>query len=140
MLIDVDCRAQLLDAAASTQSGVRDLVRMLDWRASRVVALLKTMRQERLIDFHSVVLGRRGRPKKIVFATALGLEFLQVYESLKLKPLRAREEDLARAVKDAYYTQRLVEYGHSPFRLFMELNIVVNNIEISSKASETLRE
>jgi hypothetical protein len=98
------------------------------------------MHHERLIDFHSVPSGKQGRPKQIVFATPLGLEFLHVYRNLRMKPLRAREEDLAHAVKDAYYAQRLVEYGHSPFKLFMELNSIVNNIKISSEASETLRE
>lgn len=139
----VDDRAQLLDVVSPTRcgvKGVKDLIRMLNWRPSRVIALLKVMHQENLIDFHPVPPGRRGRPKKIVFGTPLGLEFLQVYRNLQMKPLRAREEDLARAVKDAYYAQRLVEYGHSPFRLFMELNTIVNNIKISSETSASLRE
>ena len=137
---DMDDRARLLDAVVLARNGVKDLIRMLDWRASRVVFLLRIMRHERLIDFHSVARGKQGRPKQVVFATPLGLEFLQVYRSLRMMPLRAREEDLAHAVKDAYYTQRLVEYGHSPFKLFMELNAIVNNIKISSETSETLRE
>jgi hypothetical protein len=140
LLNDVDERARLLYALVSNRCGVRDLVRLLDWRASRVVALLQVMRQERLIDFQPVSCSGRGRPKKIFFCTPLGLEFLQAYRTLRMKPLRAREEDLAHAVKDAYYTQRLVDYGHSPFKLFMELNTIVNNIKIASKTSEILRE
>jgi hypothetical protein len=49
--------------------------------------------------------------------------------------LQARKEDLEHAVKDALYTQRLVEYGHSPFKLFMELNTIAHNIYKSSETA-----
>ncbi len=139
LLKDLDERAQLLDAISSTRTGVKDLISVLNWRPSRVIALLQLMHQERLVDFQSAPSEKRGRPKKILFATPLGLEFLQVYRDLQTKPLRARREDLIHAAEDAQYVQRLLEYGHSPFRLFTELNTIVNNIKISSEASAALR-
>jgi hypothetical protein len=54
-----------------------------------------------------------------------------------MTPLRARKKDLERAAKDAAYTSRLVANGHSPFKLFMELNMIARNIKVSSEASET---
>ena len=55
-----------------------------------------------------------------------------------MQQLKARKEDLDRAVKQALYIKRLIEYGHSPFELFMELNTIARNIKISSETSETL--
>ena len=49
--------------------------------------------------------------------------------------LQARKEDFERAVKHALYTQRLVDHGHSPFKLFMELNTIALNIKKSSETA-----
>lgn len=67
----------------------------------------------------------------------LGIEFLETYRELKMKPLKAKKEDLEHAVRDAAYTGRLVANGHSPFQIFMELNTIAHNIKISSETSET---
>ena len=52
--------------------------------------------------------------------------------------LKARKEDLDRAVKQTLYVIRLIEYGHSPFEIFMELNTIARNIKVSSETSETV--
>jgi transcription initiation factor IIE alpha subunit len=136
--MSLDGRAQILEAAASATNGVRDLVRVLGWKTSKVVSLLREMNNERLIDLQQVTLSRRGRPKKSVVCTPLGLEFLEVCRRLKMQPLRARREDLEHAVRDAAYASRLVAAGHSPFEIFTELNTIARNIEISSQTSETV--
>jgi len=102
------------------------------------VSLSKKMNAERLIEFQAVRHAARGRPKKGIICTALGLDFLETYKKLDMKRLRARKADLERAAKDASYTQRLVENGHSPFELFMELNSIVRNIRNSSQADQTV--
>ena len=137
--MSLDRRAQVLEAIASNPSGVRELLDTLGWRASNVVSLLKAMNEERLIELQQAKHSRRGRPKKIIMCTPLGFEFLQTFKTLQMKPIRARREDLEHAVKDALYTRRLAEYGHSPFKLFMELNTIVRNIKVSSQVTETVR-
>ena len=99
------------------------------------------MNEEKLIEFRQVCArahSRRGRPKKNVTCTPLGFEFLDTYRKLRMKPIKARKEDLEHAVKDSLYTDRLVANGHSPFKIFMELNTIVNNIKINSETSETI--
>ncbi len=135
----LDQRASILEAAAFAPYGIRDLVRALGWKTSRVIALLKKMHEERLIELRPVQHSRRGRPKKTIVCTPLGLEFLIAHRSLRMKPLRARREDLEHAVRDALYSQRLLEFGHSPFKLFLELDAIADNIKVSSKAPETIR-
>jgi predicted transcriptional regulator len=139
--LSVDERAQMLDVVASTQFGVRDVIQRLRWKPSRVVFLLEQMKDEGLIELQKnrARSFRRGRPKKIMMCTSLGFEFLEAYRKLKMKPLRARREDLEHAVEDALYTERLVANGHSPFELFMELNTIAYNIKISSEASGVIR-
>jgi hypothetical protein len=70
--------------------------------------------------------------------TPLGFEFLSAYSKLKMMPLKARREDLARAAKDVAYANRLVARGHSPFKIFMELNTIARNIKISSETPEAV--
>lgn len=136
--MSLDQKGQILEVVISNPVGVRDLVEILRWKTSKIISLLKVMNEERMIELQLVRYSRRGRPKKIIRCTPLGLEFLKTYRTLKLKPLRARKHDMDRAVKDALYSKRLVEFGHSPFKLFMELNVIVHNIKVSSEASEII--
>ena len=136
--MSLDQRAQILEAVASTACGVRDLVQVLGWKTSKVVSLLREMNKEKLINVQQVTHSRRGRPKKNIICTPLGMEFLETYRKLKMKPLRARKEDLERAVKDALYASRLAANGHSSFQIFMELNTIARNIKISSETSEVV--
>lgn len=139
--MSVDERAQILNVVAQTEHGVREVIQKLRWKPSRVISLLEQMKDEGLIELqkNSAHISRRGRPKKIMACTSLGYEFLDAYRRLRMKPLRARREDLEHVVKDALYAERLVANGHSPFKLFMELNAIVHNIKISSEASGVIR-
>lgn len=139
--MSLDEKAQILDVVAQTERGVREIIQKLRWKTSRVIFLLEQMKDEGLIELqkNSARNSRRGRPKKIMTCTSLGYEFLEAYRRLRMKPLRARKEDLEHAVEDALYTERLVANGHSPFKLFMELNTIAHNIKISSEASGTIR-
>jgi len=92
------------------------------------------MKDERLIQLQRSHTQKRGRPKKNIACTPLGLAFLETHKKLQIKPLRARKEDLEHAVKDALYAERLAANGHSPFRLFMELNTIAHNIKVASEA------
>jgi len=134
-------KALILKAVTSStyaSCGIRDLAQKLKWKTSTVISLLREMSQEKLIEFQAIRGSTRGRPKKTIKCTNLGLDFLETYEKLRMKPLRARKQDLEHAVKDALYTQRLVDRGHSPFKLFMELNTIVRNIRNSSETHQTI--
>jgi DNA-binding MarR family transcriptional regulator len=130
-------RAQILAAITSATYGVRDLAQTLKWKTSNVVFLLKKMNEEQLVEFQQVPHSKRGRPKKSIACTPLGFELLATYEKLRMTPLRARKKDLERAAKDAAYANRLVARGHSPFQIFMELNMIARNIKVSSENPET---
>lgn len=134
-------RARILEAVTSVGRGVREVAEELRWAPSRVINLLIIMEDEGLImevRSSSARSSGRGRPKKIMACTSLDLEFLEAYRKLKMRPLRARREDLEHAVRDALYTQRLIANGHSPFEFFMELNSIACNIKVSSEASQSI--
>jgi len=130
--MSLESRVELLKTASQSAFGVRELVERLHWKASKVVSLLKVMEEEGLVGFRVSRRGKRGRPKRLVEPTPLGLEFLESCASLAMKPLRSRRVDLERASREALYAERLVERGRDPFRLFLELNEVVRNIRVSS--------
>lgn len=135
----MDRRAQMLQAVLPAERGVREVTDELRWTPSRTVNLLRKMKDEGLIievQNDTTGFSKRGRPKKIMACTPLGLEFLESYRKLKMKPLRSRKEDFEHAVKDALYAEKLVTNGHSPFKLFMELNSIASNIKVSSETSE----
>lgn len=137
--MSLDQRAQILETAILGTCGVRELLKILKWKASKVISLLKEMNRERLIDLQQVRSSKKGRPKKNVLCTPLGYEFIETYRKLKMKLLQARKEDMDHAVNDALYTSRLVANDHSPFQLFMELNTIVRNIKVSSEITEITR-
>jgi predicted ArsR family transcriptional regulator len=137
--MSLDEKARILETVSSSSCGVRDVIKKLACRASRVISLLKEMEQEQLIEFQNATQSKRGRPRKNVVCTDLGFEFLEAHRRLRMKTVRVRKEDLDRAVKDALYVQRLVANGHSPFKLFMELNDIACNIKISSETSGIVR-
>jgi len=132
--MSVDARSKILKIVSSCLCGVKEVVQELDIRTSSTVALLEKMSEEGLISLENRY-SRRGRPKKTIKPTALGCEFLEAFEKLKSKSLKARKNDLKHAVDDALYTRRLIEEGHSPFALFMELNNIAHNLKVSSEAS-----
>ncbi len=139
--MSLENKAQILDAVTSSTSvtcGIRDIVQNLKWKTSRIIALSKEMSEERLIEFRTIKSPIRGRPKKAIVVTNLGLDFLETYRMLGTKPLRARKQDLERAAKDALHTERLIERGHQPFKLFLELNEIVRNISNSSKTNQSI--
>lgn len=133
--MSLDDRAKLLETVAQTPRGVRELIKKLGWSPSRVTHLLDMMRGEGLIESKLVRNESRGRPKKTVIPTPLGLDFLETHRKLRVKPLRARREDFEHAVRDALYAERLTAKGRSPFELFLELNRIVHNIKCSPENS-----
>lgn len=135
MSLKLDQRARVLKVVVSASCGVRDVIGRLGWKASRVVSLLAQMENEGLVEMRQEPSSGRGRPKKIVVSTGLGVEFLEAYRRLEVKPLRAQRVDLERAVRDALYAERLVAAGHSAFELFMELNMIVRSVGESGEAS-----
>ena len=135
--MSLDQRAQILTTITAATCGVRDLAQMLKWKTSNIVSLLKKMDEEQLITLQQVAHSKRGRPKKSITCTPLGFEYLATYKKLKMTPLRARKEDLAHATKDAAYANKLVANGHSPFKVFMELNMIAHNIAVSSETTKT---
>lgn len=126
-------RARILEATAISPCGVREIVHSLKLKTSNVISLLRKMNDEQLIEIRLAANSNKGRPKKCVRPTPLGCDFLDAYKKLNMKPLRANRQDLNHAVKDAVYASRLVERGHLPFQIFMELNMIASNIKNSSE-------
>ncbi|NIO36753.1 hypothetical protein GTO27_03515 [Candidatus Bathyarchaeota archaeon] len=138
--MSTDQRARILEAITPVGRGVREMAEELRWAPSHVISLIKKMEDEGLImevQSDGARHSKRGRPKKKMACTPLGLDFIKTHRRLMTKPLRAGKEDLEHAVEDALYAKRLIENGHSPFDLFMELNAIARNIKISSETSQS---
>jgi predicted transcriptional regulator len=131
--MSLEQRARIIEITASSNCGVREIVHLLKMKTSNVISLLRKMDEEQLIKIQFAQCQQKGRPKKCVITTSLGYEFLESYKKLNINILRARKQDLNHAAKDAMYANRLIENGHSPFQVFMELNMIASNIKNSSE-------
>ena len=131
--MSLEQRAKILEITTSKTCGVRDLIHLLKMKTSNITSLLKKMEEEQLISTQFAKKNKKGRPKKRVIPTSLGHEFLETYKKLNLNIIKSRKTDLDHAAKDAKYAERLVENGHSPFQIFLELNTIASNIKNSSE-------
>ncbi|MCW3983176.1 MAG: hypothetical protein NWE96_04190 [Candidatus Bathyarchaeota archaeon] len=136
--MSLEQRAKIIHTTQSNDCGIRELIQTLKLKNANTISLLRRMEDEGLIKITEVKGTKRGRPKKHINVTPLGIEFYEAYKKLNLKRLKARKVDLERATKDALYAKRIAERGHSTFQVFMELNTIASNIEKSSKTSSTL--
>lgn len=127
----LDERAAVLQTISPDSRGVRELVKKLRWKTTRVVSLLKTMEKEGLIDFSKSSNSRRGRPKKIVAPTVLGNEFLETFQQCQRKVVQMNYNDVKSAVYQALLAKKLEELNISPYQRFMELNTLALKIRTS---------
>ncbi len=125
-------RAALLRLSSSRQAGVLQIARELRVGPSKLIGLVAELREEGLLDVSEARTRRAGRPKRLVKATQLGMEYLRAYEGLKLKRLLSRRSDLRKAVADANYARRLTLRGISTYELFLELNVLAKSARRSA--------
>ena len=137
--MSIEQRAKILEITQTSNCSVRETVHLLKLNTSNVISLLRKMCDERLIEMQRRAETKKGRPKKYIVITPLGCEFLKAYKKLNLTCLKARKQDLEHAAKDAMYASRLVQNGHEPFQVFMELNTIASNIKNSSEAHQSIR-
>lgn len=123
--MSVESKTLLLDAIRRESLGVRDAVKAFKRRPETTISLIREMEEEGLIETSLQGTRKKGRPKKLLKPTLLGVDYLVAYQRLRSKALRANRNDLAKARRDAEYVNRLVARGVDPIQAFMELNEVV---------------
>lgn len=123
----LEAEFQALDIIKRRVLGVRELAERMQMRTQTVVSMVGRMTSMGLVEVRAERTDRRGRPRKRVSITILGMDYLNTFNELKLKPLRSSRNDLMRARKDAEYVNRLVARGRDPYQAFLELNSLVRN-------------
>jgi len=127
----LDEKATILNAISSHPCGVRELVEKLHWKTQRVVSLLKTMGEEGFIEFQENATSTRGRPKKLVVASTLGVELLETFEKCRRKAIQINYNDVKSAVYQANLAKKLEGSNVSPFQRFWELTSLALKIRNS---------
>ncbi|MDV3278458.1 MAG: hypothetical protein LYZ69_08350 [Nitrososphaerales archaeon] len=119
--------AALLRLFSTPRAGVARAARDLHVGPSKLTRMVAEVHEQGLLDIDTVRTRRAGRPKKLIRATPLGIEYLDAYEALRLKTLKSRRSDLRMAVANATYATRLAARGVSPYKLFLELNALAEH-------------
>ena len=126
--MSVEKRVEILRTLRGGPMGVREILGTLSRRAGDVINLIQELETQGLIRAERGPKGR-GRPKRLMAVSELGLDYVSAYERLELRPLRGRREDLARGAEEGLHAKRIYSRGHSPFRLMLELNDFVRDID-----------
>lgn len=126
--MSVERRVEILRILRGGPMGIREIIGALSRRAGDVIHLIQEMERQGLVKAESSPKGR-GRPKRLMEASELGLDYVAAYERLELRPLRGRREDLVRGAEEGLHARRLSSRGLSPFGLMLELNDLVRDID-----------
>ena len=126
--MSVERRVEILRILRGGPMGIREIIGALSRRAGDVIHLIQEMERQGLVKAESSPRGR-GRPKRLMEASELGLDYVAAYERLELRPLRGRREDLVRGAEEGLHARRLSSRGLSPFGLMLELNDLVRDID-----------
>ena len=126
--MSVEKRVEILRTLRGGPMGVRELVEALSRRAGDVVHSVQELEAQGLITAERGPRGR-GRPKRLLAVSELGLDYITAYDRLELRPLRGRREDLIRGAEEGLHSKRLASRGFSAFRLMLELNDFVRDID-----------
>jgi DNA-binding PadR family transcriptional regulator len=126
--MSVEKRVEILRILRGAPMGVREIVSTLSRRTGDVIHLVQEIERQGLVRVERGPKGR-GRPKRLMAVSELGLDYIAAYERLELRPLRGRREDLARGAEEGLHAKRLHSRGFSPFRLMLELNEFVRDID-----------
>jgi DNA-binding MarR family transcriptional regulator len=135
----LDESATILKAINHNPCGVRELVGKLHWKTQRVVSLLKTMRDEGFIEFQENATPTRGRPKKIVVASTLGIELLETFEKCQRKAIQINHNDIRSAVYQANLAKKLEGYHVSSFQRFWELTRIALKVRNSFTVKDSAK-
>jgi len=126
--MSVEKRVEILRILRGDPLGVRELVGALSRRAGDIVQSVQELEAQGLIRAKRSPKGR-GRPKRLMAVSELGLDYIAAYERLELRPLRGRRDDLIRGAQEGLHAKRLYSRGFSSFRLMLELNDFVRDID-----------
>lgn len=126
--MSVEKRVEILRILKRGPIGVREIVGALSRRAGDIVHSLQEMEAQSLIKAERSPKGR-GRPKRLMAVSELGLDYIAAYERLELRPLRGRREDLIRGAEEGLRAKRIYSRGLPTFRLMLELNDFVHDID-----------
>ena len=135
----LDESATILKTINQNPCGVRELVGKLHWKTQRVVSLLKTMRDKGFIEFHENATPTRGRPKKIVVASTLGIELLETFEKCQRKAIQINHNDIRSAVYQANLAKKLEGYHVSSFQRFWELTSIALKVRNSFTVEDSAK-
>jgi len=126
--MSVEKRVEILRILRGGPMGVREILGTLSRRAGDVIHLIQELETQGLIRAERRPKGR-GRPKRLMGVSELGLDYIAAYERLELRPLRGRREDLTRGAEEGLHAKRIYARGFSPFKLMLELNDFVRDID-----------
>jgi DNA-binding PadR family transcriptional regulator len=128
----LDSEMRLLELCSRRQLGVREILTNLGGSHTGNMHLIKELERSGSLELIRSQNGR-GRPKRIVTLSPLGIAMLDKLRSINEMMIKMNSNDMHTAVEQLRLRNRIVDSGLDPYERFMEMNEIVLNIRNSAE-------
>jgi DNA-binding PadR family transcriptional regulator len=132
-----DPEMQLLELCSRRQLGVREILRVLGGSHTGNMRLIQELHRSGSLELVRSPKGR-GRPKKIVTLSPLGVAILDKLRSIHKMMIKMNSNDIHTAVEQLRLRNRIIDSGVDPYERFIEMNEIALNIRHSAESSANI--
>ena len=128
-----DYEINLLEICSERQFGMREMLRTLGGSHTTNMQRIRELETAGVLEFIYAMNGR-GRPKKIVTISPLGLAMLDKLRSVNAMMIKINKNDVRNVKEQLRLRKKIIESGIDPYEKFLEMNDVAINIRDSAQA------
>ena len=133
-----DYEIHLLGICSERQLGMREMLRTLGGSHTSNMERIRELETAGALEF-AYTLNGRGRPKKIVTISPLGVTILDKLRSVNVMMIKMNKNDVRSVKEQLRLRKKIVESGIDPYEKFLEMNEVAINIRDSAQAITSIR-
>jgi DNA-binding MarR family transcriptional regulator len=128
---------QLLELCSKKQLGIREILSILGGSRTSKLRLIKELERSGSLELTQCPNGR-GRPKKIVTLSPLGIMMLENLKSINDMMIKMNENDMLTVLEQLRLRNKIIDSGIDPYERFIEMNEIALNIRNSAESSASI--
>lgn len=128
---------RLLELCSKRQLGIREVLSVLGGSHTSKTRLIKELERFGILELKQSPNGR-GRPKKLVTLSPLGIMLLENLHAINGMMIKMNDNDIRSALEQLRLRNRIIDSGIDPYERFIEMNEIALNIRDSAKSSASV--